>query len=314
MRSLIDYGNMNIRKEDKKVKIERFLEKYKSNRNNCLMCPHVCGIDRNMSRGRCKEPYLPGVASFNLHYGEEPPISGENGSGTIFFSGCNMNCIFCQNFPISQLHQANKYYNIESFADLMLNLQSRKAHNINFVTPSHYIYQIVESLKIAVEKGLNIPIVYNSSGYDLPGIIRDLDGIIDIYLPDAKYVSENISYKYSGVKNYFDINRQCLLEIYSQTDGGLELDNNGIAKKGMIIRHLVLPDNIENSKSVLKWIRNNLSFKVHLSIMAQYFPAYKVGPSYCSEIYRKLNHDEYEEILDYAEELGFENAWFQYSG
>lgn len=261
--------------------------------------------------GRCREPYLPRISSHNLHHGEEPPLSGERGSGTIFFSGCNMNCVYCQNFPISQLHQANTLMSIEDLSGIMLELQKRGAHNINWVTPSHYVYQAVAALEKALEKGLMLPIVYNSSGYDRPDVITDLEGIVDIYLPDMKYMDAETSRRYSNVANYFEMDSACLLEIFRQTGGKLALDNDGIATGGMIIRHLVLPSNLENSKKVLKWIRENLSADVHISIMAQYFPAYKVNEGGYPEISRRLNREEYDAILDLAEELGLMNAFIQ---
>jgi putative pyruvate formate lyase activating enzyme len=297
--------------QDKIKKLEIFLEKHKDNKTICTMCPHLCRVDRNRVLGRCREPYLPRVASFNLHHGEEPPISGEKGSGTIFFSGCNMNCVYCQNFPISQLHQANRELTIEGLADIMLELASRNAHNINFVTPSHYLYQTAEALKLAYEKGLSIPIVYNTSGFDSVEMIRDLEGVLDIYLPDAKYYDPEISMKYSNVRNYFEEDSRVLKEMFRQTGGKLELDENGIALSGMVIRHLVLPGNVKNSRKVLSWISENLSSEIPVSIMAQYFPAHRVSDSSCGEINRRLSREEYDEILDYAEELGFENAWIQ---
>lgn len=296
------------------VKLERiraFLEKYRSTETNCEICPHRCGVDRHVRMGRCKEPFLPRVSSHNLHHGEEPPLSGTRGSGTIFFSGCNMNCVYCQNFPISQLHQANTLLTIDGLADMMLDLQNRGAHNINFVTPSHYVYQAVAALEKACEKGLKIPIVYNSSGYDRPDVIRDLEGIVDVYLPDMKYKDSETSRRYSNVPDYFEVDSAVLLEIFRQTGGGLTLDDEGLATGGMIIRHLVLPSNLENSKKVLKWIRENLSAEVHISIMAQYFPAYKVSEGGYSEIARRLSMEEYDAILDLAEELGFSNAFMQ---
>jgi putative pyruvate formate lyase activating enzyme len=300
---------LSINEKIKRLKI--FLEKYKDNITSCTMCPHLCGVDRSKVLGRCREPYLPRISSFNLHHGEEPPISGENGSGTIFFSGCNMNCVYCQNFPISQLHQANRELSIQGLADIMLELEERLAHNINFVTPSHYLYQIADSLKLAYEKGLSIPIVYNTSGYDSVEMIRDLEGVIDVFLPDAKYFHPEISKKYSNVSNYFDADSQVLLEMFRQTDGRLELDDKGIAVKGMVIRHLVLPENLENSRLVLTWIKDNLSNQIPISIMAQYFPTHRVADSNCAEINRRLSREEYDTILDYAENLGFDNAWIQ---
>ncbi len=297
--------------KNKTERIKFFLEKYKSNLEACTICPHQCGIDRNKALGRCKEPYLPRISSFNLHLGEEPPLSGEKGSGTIFFAGCNMNCCYCQNFPISQLRKANTEHSIEELADNMITLQRRGAHNINFVTPSHYLYQIVSALDRAYQKGLSIPLVYNTSGYDRADVIRDMEGILDIYLPDIKYVTPELSKKYSGVENYFEYDSAVLKEMYRQTEGRLVLDENGIAQKGLIIRHLVLPNNVDNSIGALKWIKENLSNQVFIGIMSQYFPAYRVSEKYLPEINEPLSLKDYEIVLDYAESLGFENAWFQ---
>ena len=296
---------------EKKARVRAFLEKYRATETSCEICPHRCGVDRKVKTGRCGEPYLPRVASSNLHHGEEPPLSGDRGSGTIFFSGCNMNCVYCQNFPISQLHQANTQLTIDELAGVMLDLQRRGAHNINFVTPSHYVYQAVAALDTALDKGLDVPIVYNTSGYDRPDVVRDLEGIVDIYLPDIKYTDSATSRRYSRVADYFEMDSACLLEIFRQTGGGLETGDDGLAKKGMIIRHLVLPSNLENSKKALKWVRDNLSPEINISIMAQYFPAFKVNEGECPEIARRLSREEYDAILDFAEELGFINASFQ---
>jgi putative pyruvate formate lyase activating enzyme len=292
-------------------KIDYFLEKYKSVKECCDICPHRCRVNRSKSAGKCGEPWVTRISSYNIHHGEEPPVSGICGSGTIFFTGCNMKCSYCQNFPISQLRQAHRDTTTDELAGIMLNLQGRKAHNINFVTPNHYLYQIVEALKTAYSLGLNIPLVYNSSGFDRADVIADLDGIIDIYLPDAKYYSPDISEKYSCTRNYFEENSRTLLEMYSQTGDELETDCDGIALKGLIIRHLVLPGNIENTLQILEWICGNLSNRVHISLMGQYFPAHKISSDNLPELNRRINGEEYDRILEFAEKLGFENAWFQ---
>jgi putative pyruvate formate lyase activating enzyme len=217
--------------------------------------------------------------------------------------------MFCQNFPISQLHSAAKTLTTEGLADTMLSLQKRGAHNINLVTPSHTIYQTVAALGIAVEKGLIIPIVYNTSGYDSLPIIRGLDGIADIYLPDSKYGFDNIADEYSSAPNYTQVNRNVLIEMYRQTGPEIEVDKAGIARRGMIIRHLVLPGNTANSKAVLKWIAENLTPAIHLALMSQYFPADRAANH--PVIGRRLTQDEYDEVIGYADELGFENGWFQ---
>jgi putative pyruvate formate lyase activating enzyme len=289
-----------------------FLEKYKSTLHTCNICPRACGVDRHIKTGDCGEPFLPKIASANLHTGEEPPISGNNGSGTIFFSGCNMHCVFCQNYPISQLHQANKKYTIDELGDLMLSLQKRKAHNINFVSPSHYLYQMVMAIKTAIQKGFNLPIVYNSSGYDKADVICDLANIVDVYLPDAKYANNILAKKFSGASNYVENNRATLKEMFTQKGADIQLDDNGIIQNGLIIRHLVLPNEVQNSKDVLHRIATELSPKIHLSLMSQYFPAHlaKTDEQFTS-INRGITADEYNEVADFADSLGFDNGWFQ---
>lgn len=298
--------------QEKLERINRFLDDHSGNRVKCVMCPRGCAIDRHHELGECQEPFHPRISSANLHTGEEPPLSGHKGSGTIFLSGCNLHCAFCQNYPISQLHQANKETDPEGLAEMMLKLQKRGAHNINFVTPSHYVYQIVQALKIAVEKGLTLPIVYNTSGYDSLSIIRGLEGIVDVYLPDAKYSDDSTAKKLSDADGYVGINRKVLKEMYRQMGDEVILDEKGIAKRGLIIRHLILPNHTENSKNVLKWIAEELSADVHLSIMSQYFPAYRADvQSQFRSIRHVLTHHEYDEVMDYAETLGLENGWFQ---
>lgn len=300
--------------EAKLARIERFLADHAGNVEKCVMCPRACGVDRRVELGECGEPFYPRIASANLHTGEEPPLSGKRGSGTIFFAGCNLHCVFCQNFPISQLHRANRETDAEGLAEMMLALQKRGAHNINFVTPSHYVFQIVQALKIAVERGLVIPIVYNTSGYDSLPVIRSLEGIVDIYLPDAKYADNAVAGKYSDAPNYVEVDRKVLKEMYRQTGNELIYDDidRDIAVKGMIIRHLIIPGEVENSKRVLEWIARELSPSVHLSVMSQYFPAHRANtdPQF-DGIRRTLSHSEYDAVMDYAESLGLENGWFQ---
>ena len=217
----------------------------------CVLCPHECKVNRNKGKiGRCKAGKNIKIALANLHYFEEPCISGENGSGTVFFSGCNLNCKYCQNYKISQ-ELLGKEILIEELAEEFLKLQNMNANNINLVTGVMYVPQIIEAIKIAKEKGLNIPIVYNSSGYESVETIKLLNGYIDVYLPDLKYYDSELGIKYSGIKNYFENATNTIKEMYNQV-GEAEFDENGIIKKGVIIRHLVLTKNIENSKNALK--------------------------------------------------------------
>jgi putative pyruvate formate lyase activating enzyme len=280
----------------------------KLNYSPCALCPRQCGADReNNKKGVCGAVKQVKVASFNLHYGEEPPVSGERGSGTIFYSGCTMKCVFCQNFPISHLFNG-QFYSIEELAGLFLNLQGRGAHNINFVSPTPYLYRAAEALHIACKKGLTIPIVYNTSGYERKEIIEALAGLVDVYMPDLKYHDNTISPKYSGVNDYFEYAYPAIEEMFRQT-GELVTDDDEIAVQGMILRHLILPGELENSKRVLEIIAHS-SFKgASLSLMNQYFPAYRAVE--IPEINRRVSGEEYEEVKDHAIFLGFDNGWFQ---
>ena len=277
---------------------------------NCTICPHNCGIDRNKYVGRCKSNSKVKIALYSIHNFEEPCISGEHGSGTIFFSNCNMNCIYCQNYEISQLGRGKEISN-EELAEIMLKQQEKGVENINLVTPTSYTLNIIEAIKIAKNKGLKIPIVYNTNGYEKVETLKLLKGYIDIYLPDFKYAENELGKKYSKVDNYFEITTKALKEMYEQV-GTPKLDENGIMKKGIMIRHLVLPNNIENSKKVLKWIKNNFENKVYVSIMAQYFPTYKAKET--NDINRKLTKEEYSEIETYLYDLDLENGYIQELG
>lgn len=278
---------------------------------SCNICPHNCEINRlNGEVGMCKATDKVKVALASIHNFEEPCISGEKGSGTVFFSNCNLRCIFCQNYKISQLG-LGKEISIEELADIFIDEQNKNVENINLVTPTMYVYQIIEAIKIARSKGLYIPIVYNSNGYENVESIKKLKGYIDIYLPDLKYSNDKISYKYSGIKHYFESATAAIKEMYNQV-GNPVLDENGIMKKGLIIRHLVLPNNLQNSKDILKWINDNIDKKVFVSIMAQYFPTHKANQF--PEINRKLTKEEYEEIEDYLYSLDLDNGYIQELG
>ena len=269
----------------------------------CILCPHKCKINRvNGENGRCKAGAKVKIALADLHFFEEPCISGENGSGTVFFTGCNLSCKFCQNYKISQkMH--GKEIEIEELANEFLKLQDRGANNINLVTGVMYIPQIIESIKIAKEKGLKIPIVYNSSGYENPDALRMLDGYIDVYLPDLKYYDDALAKRLSGIDKYYEYATESIKEMYRQV-GSPEIDENGLIKKGLIVRHLILPNNMENSKKVLKWIKDEFDTKILVSVMAQYFPTNKAMEF--EEINRKLTQEEYDEIEDFVFELNLD--------
>lgn len=282
--------------------------------DKCTICPHKCGINRNEGQlGRCKASEKIKIALYSTHNFEEPCISGENGSGTVFFSNCNLNCVYCQNYEISQQGKG-KEITIEELAKIFLEQQSKNVENINLVTPTSYTFQIIEAIKIARENGLKIPIVYNTNGYETVETIRKLDGYVDIYLPDLKYAENEKAYKYSKIENYFEIATNAIKEMVRQA-GKPEFDENGIMKKGVMIRHLVLPENVENSKKVLKWINDNLKDYVYISVMAQYFPTYKAkNDEKYKELNRKLTENEWKQIEDYIDFLGFENGFVQELG
>ena len=274
----------------------------------CVLCPHNCKVNRLDGQiGRCKCGDKIKVALVSLHKFEEPCISGENGSGTVFFSNCNLNCMFCQNYEISHLGKG-KEISIEELADIFLEQQRKGAHNINLVTPTMYVIQIIEALKIAKQNGLSIPIIYNTSSYENVETIKMLDGYIDVYLPDLKYFSNDLCKKYSKVDNYFENATKAIIEMYNQV-GKPKFDENGMIQKGVIIRHLILPNYIQNTKHILKWIKENMPKDVYVSVMSQYFPSYKALND--DKINRKINKKEYKTIEDYIYLLDFENGYLQ---
>ena len=276
----------------------------------CTICPHNCKINRTKNPGRCKSTDKIKIALYSIHRFEEPCISGEKGSGTVFFSNCNLNCVFCQNYEISQLGRG-KEITIEELANVMIKQQERNVQNINLVTPTSYALHIVEAIKIARKEGLEIPIVYNTNGYESVETLKLLEGYVDIYLPDLKYYYDDLAKKYSKVDNYFEIATKAIQEMYRQV-GTPVLDENGVMKKGLMIRHLILPNEVQNSKKVLKWIKENIDSNVYVSIMAQYFPTYKAKE--IPEIARKITKEEYEKVENYLYGLDLENGYIQELG
>ena len=278
---------------------------------NCTICPHQCGVDRKKGQiGRCQAKDTVKIALYSVHFFEEPCISGEKGSGTIFFSHCNLNCLYCQNYEISQLGKG-KEYTIEQLAEIMLKQQNLGVANINLVTPTSYVAQIIEAIKIAKKNGLNIPIVYNTNSYEKIETLKMLEGYIDVYLPDLKYADDKLGKKYSNINHYFEIATKAIQEMRRQV-GPAIFDSNGMMKRGVIIRHLVLPNYIENSKKVLKWLKENIHPEDYISVMAQYFPTYLAKQD--KFMNRKLTTEEWEEIENYIEELDFKNGFEQELG
>ena len=275
--------------------------------NRCNLCPRKCGVNRNNGElGFCKAGNKIKIARYSLHMWEEPCISGENGSGTIFFSCCNLKCIFCQNHNIS-IDNNGKEITIDRFVEICLKLQEMGANNINLVTPTMYIPLIKEGLIIAKEKGLSIPIVYNSSGYESVEAIKELDGLIDIYLPDFKYYDDKLASSFSMANNYCLIAKDTIKEMYRQVKKPIFKDD--IMVRGMIVRHLLLPNHVNDSKKIIKYLFDTYKDNIYLSIMNQYTPVVKIEKY--KELNKTVSNDEYDELVNYACDLGISKAFIQ---
>jgi len=295
--SLFESGELQRRAEEAIARLTR-----------CRICPRYCEVNRlEDALGFCQGGRRAIVASWNSHPWEEPPISGTRGSGTVFFGGCSGRCRFCQNYPISQLG-VGREVETPRLAEMMLELQQRGCHNINLVTGTHFVPQILSALTMAAEKGLRIPLVYNCAGYEEISTLQLLDGVVDIYLPDAKYADDGNAREFSGFSHYVEINRSALREMYRQV-GELQVDEAGIATRGLIIRHMVLPGGIAGTPKVLQWIATEISPTVHVSLLAQYFPAHRaIGHPLLG---RKLTWEEYDAACAAFDEAGLENGWLQ---
>ena len=297
-------GYLNIKEEE----LDRRIEKAYKLLSSCEVCPHQCRVNRlKGEQGFCCSGEEVVVSSYNAHFGEEPPLVGNFGSGTIFFTHCNLKCVYCQNYPISQLGNGNKV-SLAELAKIMLALQKRKCHNINLVTPTHFVPQILKSLKLAIKMGLCIPIVYNTSGYESVETLKLLDNIVDIYLPDARYADNEIAEKYSSAPDYFEIMKEALKEMYRQV-GDLAIDQIGVARSGLIVRHLVFPEDLSGTRKIMRFIAREISPHTYISLMAQYFPAYQADQF--PLLSRRINRKEYREALRAFKEEGLENGWFQ---
>jgi len=291
---------LNIEEDDFKKRINLLWDNLRS----CTLCPRNCNVDRlSGETGGCRADSRLFISSYNLHFGEEPPISGVRGSGTIFFSHCLSRCVYCQNYPISQMGYGNEY-SVGDLTEMMVYLQKKGAHNINFVTPTHYIPHIVKAIYIARKKGLSIPIVYNTFGYESIEILKMLDGIVDIYLPDMRYSENKFAAKFSAVANYVEINRAAIKEMFRQV--GNLITKDGIAKKGVIVRLLVLPNRISGTIDTLNFLKQEVSPDIYISFMDQYFPAYKVKKY--DLLNRTITIEEYKEVLAVAKDF---NGWIQ---
>lgn len=279
---------------------------------SCDICPRDCGVNRlEDERGFCHSGYRPIVAAVCAHRGEEPAISGERGSGTIFFGNCNLRCAYCQNHQISQNHEAQlgKEVDHQVLAKHMLYLQNELGcHNINLVSPSHFVPQMVKALLEAVPMGLHLPLVYNTSSYDSLTTLQALDGIIGVYLADLRYASDRWGKRFSQVPDYVERAREAIEEMYRQV-GALVVDEKGMAQRGLIVRHLILPNGLAGSRESLAWLVNEVSPEVTVSIMAQYYPAHRAPR--IPRLARKITSQEYEEVVGLLDELGIENGWVQ---
>lgn len=273
----------------------------KSMLSDCVLCPHQCQVNRlKGERGYCRTLDNVVVSGGQPHFGEEEELVGRYGSGTIFFSHCNLKCVFCQNYEISYCGEGYET-STKELAEIMLHLQKKRCHNINLVSPGHIVPQIVEAIFIAVENGLNIPIIYNTNGYDLTDTLKLLDGIIDIYMPDIKFSDDEIAYKYLGVKNYYTIAKAAVKEMYRQV-GDLKTDGSNIACKGLLIRHLVLPENLAGTKEIMRFIAEKISPNTYVNIMAQYYPAHKANSF--KELSRRISNQEYQYAVESARLAG----------
>ena len=295
--------------------LERRAQALESRLASCDICPRECHVNRLENElGYCHSGHQPIVSSVCAHLGEEPALSGSRGSGTVFFGNCNLRCVYCQNYQISQSWRKQKTNEMSchSLAEQMLYLQNALGcHNINFVSPSHFVPQLVRAIMEAVPMGLKVPLVYNSSGYDSLASIKALDGIISVYLPDLRYASDTWAKKLSGAPDYVKQSRQAIKEMYRQV-GDLEVDESGIAQKGLIVRHLILPNGLAGSEESLTWLTRELSPTVTLSIMSQYKPLHKAMR--VPQLSRTISVEEYDEVIRLLTDLGLENGWMQEMG
>ncbi len=275
---------------------------------SCRLCPRSCNIDRTKTLGICQVSNRVKVARAALHFWEEPCISGNNGSGAVFFSGCSLHCVFCQNEEISH-GKVGQEITIDELAGLYMDLQNQGANNINLVTGTHYIPQIVESVTIARKKGLNIPIIYNTSGYETVESLRLLEGIVNTYLPDFKYMDNSLALKYSHAKDYPDVAKEAIAEMVRQC-GKPQFDNNGFIKSGVIVRQLLLPGNVKDAKAIIKYLYETYSDNIYISMMSQYTPMPHIASKY-PELNRRVTKREYDSLINYAIDLGVDNAFIQ---
>jgi putative pyruvate formate lyase activating enzyme len=292
--------------------LERRVLRLEARLAECDICPRECRARRAQGKvGHCQTGMVAAVASVGAHHGEEPVLSGSRGSGTIFFGNCNMRCVYCQNYQISQDDELQRHNEMTpgALAERMLYLQDELGcHNINLVTPSHVVPQIMRALLEAVPRGLRLPLVYNTSSYDSLATLREMEGVVGIYLADLRYASDEMARRYSRVRHYVESSRAAIKEMYRQV-GDLEVDTDGVARQGLIVRHLILPNGIAGSREALSWLAGDVSSSVAVSIMSQYHPAHCAGKY--KELNRRITRTEYDEVVRLVAELGMENGWLQ---
>jgi putative pyruvate formate lyase activating enzyme len=286
----------------------RVEQAYDAMRGACHLCPRRCEANRLQGQeGACGADHRLFVSSSNLHLGEEPPISGTRGSGTIFLTHCNLSCSYCQNYPISQMGHGSQT-SIDDLARMMVRLQRLGAHNINWVTPTHEVAHLLDGLRSARAWGVCIPIVYNSSGYDSVETLQLLDGIVDIYMPDMRYADAGIAQEYSGISDYPGVNRKAIVEMYRQV-GDFTLDSQGVGVRGLLVRHLVLPEGLSGTEEVIGFLAENVSGSTYVSLMSQYFPAHHAPEM--KKINRRVTREEYGKAKNVLMKFGFTRGWFQ---
>ena len=301
--ALLESGELSGRVE----RLMRMLEK-------CRVCPRDCDNNRLLGElAACYAGLLPIVSSYTPHFGEEPALVGRHGAGNIFLGLCNLRCVYCQNHQISQTfkEQHKNEISFERLAEIFLELQARGCHNINWVSPTHFAPQLAKSLLVAAERGLRLPVVYNTNAYDSVEVLKLLDGLVDVYLPDLKYSDDGAGREYSKVSGYVGHSRAALKEMFRQTGDELVYDESGLLQRGLVIRLLVLPNDIAGIYDSLKWIREELSPRVAVSLMAQYFPTNKVTLERYTLISRKIRWSEWLEAVEHLEQLGMEEGWLQ---
>jgi putative pyruvate formate lyase activating enzyme len=295
--------------------LHRRVQKLEALLERCTVCPRDCLNNRLKNEiAACYSGRLPIVSSYTAHFGEEPPLTGTRGAGNIFFGNCNLRCVYCQNYQISQMHkeQLKNEVSHERLAEMMLELQARGCHNINFVSPTHFAPQMARAILIAARKGLRLPIVYNTNAYDSVEVLRLLEGIVDVYLPDLKYSEDEAGFLYSKVRSYASVSRAALAEMHRQTGDQLVFDQNGLLKRGLVIRLLVLPNDIGSVRESLQWIRDQLSPRVAVSLMAQYYPTNVAGTNRRYVLLsRRISETEWLRAVSALDKLGMQEGWMQ---